>query len=213
MEARLKNVADATVLSTAAFLALGTDLCRAMFAGNSSGDTDQVAYTTMAMMVGLAPFSAQYLFQRVFYAFEDARTPFLVQVPIVVVWSIGNLLSLWLLPPRFIVLGVGLSMTVANTVGMVLLAVLLHRRLGQLDGARVGALYLRLLLAGTVAGVAAWLTAHGVHLVLGPTRLAALAASAIGGLVLIAGYGAVLRALRVTELNEAITPLIRTVGG
>ena len=35
------------------------------------------------MIIGLVPFSAQYLFQRVFYAFTDARTPFWVQVLVI----------------------------------------------------------------------------------------------------------------------------------
>ena len=39
------------------------------------------------MILGLVPFSAQYLFQRVFYAFDDARTPFWVQVLVIPVWT------------------------------------------------------------------------------------------------------------------------------
>lgn len=205
----LRVTGVATVLSATAFLALGPDLTRALFAGNSAADTRGLAYVTMAMMLGLIPFSAQYLFQRVFYAFEDAKTPFLVQVPIVVTWSIGNMLSLWLLEPQWIVVGVGVSMAIANTVGAALAAFLLHRRLGHLDGAHVVGTHARLILAAAVSGVAAWLISLTVHAVAGDGRMAAMTASVVGGLVLVGGYLTLLHVLRVRELSEAVLPLIR----
>lgn len=205
----------ATVISATAFLALGTDMTRALFAGNNEADTRGLAYVTMAMMVGLVPFSAQYLFQRVFYAFEDAKTPFLVQVPIVATWSAGNLLSLWLLAdePEWIVVGVGVSMTVANILGAGLSAYLLHRRLGHIDGPRVVRTHVRLVLAAAAGGVCAWLSSVAIHGVAGDTRLAAMTATVVGGLVLVGVYAVMLRLLRVTELEEALLPLVRRRSG
>jgi putative peptidoglycan lipid II flippase len=201
----------ATVISSTAFLALGPDITSALFAGNNAADTRGLAYVTMAMMIGLVPFSAQYLFQRVFYAFEDAKTPFLVQVPIVVIWSIGNLLSLWLLgdDPAWIVVGVGISMAVANTVGAGLSAWLLHQRLGSIDGPRVTRTYVRLIVAAAIGGVCAWLSSVAIHGVAGEGKMAAMTATVVGGLVLLGVYVAMLRVLRVTELEEAVLPLIR----
>jgi putative peptidoglycan lipid II flippase len=199
----------ATVLSATAFLALGPDITAALFAGNDAEDTRGLAYVTMAMMVGLVPFSALYLFQRVFYAFEDAKTPFLVQVPVVITWSIGNLLSLWLLPPQWIVVGVGISMAVANAFGAGLAAYLLHRRLGSIDGPRVLRTHVRLVVAAAAGGVCAWLSSVAIHGVAGDGKLAAMTATVVGGLVLLGVYVGMLRLLRVTELEEAILPLVR----
>jgi len=201
----------ATVISATAFLALGTDMTRALFAGNNAADTRGLAYVTMAMMVGLVPFSAQYLFQRVFYAFEDAKTPFLVQVPIVVTWSAGNLLSLWLLAdnPEWIVVGVGLSMTAANVLGAGLSAYLLHRRLGHIDGPRVVRTHVRLVVGAAAGGVCAWLSSVAIHGVAGDGRMAAMTATVVGSLVLLGVYVAMLRVLHVTELEEAVLPLVR----
>jgi putative peptidoglycan lipid II flippase len=201
----------ATVISAAAFLSLGPDITSALFAGNTAADTRGLAYVTMAMMVGLVPFSAQYLFQRVFYAFEDAKTPFLVQVPIVVTWSIGNLLSLKLLSddPEWIVVGVGISMAVANTLGAGLSAWLLHRRLGSIDGPRVLQTHVRLIIAAATGGVCAWLSSIAVHGVAGDSKMAAMTATVVGGLVLLGVYVGLLRILRVTELDEALMPFVR----
>jgi len=205
----------ATVISATAFLALGTDITRALFAGNNAADTRGLAYVTMAMMIGLVPFSAQYLFQRVFYAFEDAKTPFLVQVPIVLTWSIGNLLSLWLLAdePEWIVVGVGISMTIANLLGAGISAFLLHRRLGHIDGPRVVRTHVRLFTAAAAGGVCAWLSSVAIHGVAGEGRMAAMTATVVGGLVLLGVYAVMLRLLRVTEWEEAILPLVRRRGG
>jgi putative peptidoglycan lipid II flippase len=199
----------ATVLSATAFLALGPDITAALFAGNDAQDTLGLAYVTMAMMVGVVPFSALYLFQRVFYAFEDAKTPFLVQVPIVVIWSVGNLLSLRLLDPVWIVVGVGISMAVANTFGAGLAAFLLHRRLGSIDGPRVVQTHIRLVVAAGAGGACAWLSSVAIHGVAGEGKMAAMTATVVGGLVLVGVYVVMLRLLRVTELEEAILPLVR----
>jgi putative peptidoglycan lipid II flippase len=199
----------ATVLSSTAFFCLGPDITAALFAGNTEDDTRGLAYVTMAMMIGLVPFSAQYLFQRVFYAFEDAKTPFLVQVPIVVTWSIGNVLSLWFLPPEWIVVGVGVSMAIANLLGVGISAYLLHHRIGSIDGPRVVRTYVRLCVSAAVGGTCAWLSSVAIHGLAGDGKTAAMAATVVGGLVLLGVYGVMLRLLHVTELEEALLPLVR----
>ncbi|HST83867.1 MAG TPA: murein biosynthesis integral membrane protein MurJ [Kineosporiaceae bacterium] len=199
----------ATVLSAAAFLTIGPDISATLFSGSPRSTTDGIAYVAMAMMIGLVPFSAQYLFQRVFYAFEDAKTPFLVQIPIVVIWAIGNLLSLALLPAAWVVVGVGFSMTVANTTGAALSYYLLHRRFGELDGNRLLGTHLKLLSAAAVGGLAAFGISQGVHQLLGAGRIASMVAALLGGVTLIAIYGLVLRRLKVTELEDALVPLLK----
>ena len=199
----------ATVLSAGTFLALGPDLTRALFPGNDHSVTNSMAYVAMAMIVGLVPFSAQYLFQRAFYAFEDAKTPFLVQVPIVLTWSIGNLLSLWLLPPQWIVVGVGVSMTLANTLGAGLSARLLHERLGRLDGAHVLQTHVRYLVAVAIGGLAAFVLSRVLHAARGEGRLTSLLASALGGLAICTIYYLILRRMHTPELDDALGPLLR----
>jgi putative peptidoglycan lipid II flippase len=199
----------ATVLSAAAFLAIGPDITGSLFAGNTRANTDGIAYVAMAMMIGLVPFSAQYLFQRVFYAFEDAKTPFLIQVPIVLIWAVGNLISLRFLPAQFIVIGVGASMTVANATGALLAFYLLHRRFGRLDGRRVFGTHLKMVAAAAIGGVVAFVISRTVHAVLGTEWISMVIAAGLGGVTLIVIYALVLRRLKVTELDDALLPLLR----
>jgi putative peptidoglycan lipid II flippase len=199
----------ATVLSAATFLAIGPDITGTLFAGSPRANTLGFAYVAMAMMVGLVPFSAQYLFQRVFYAYEDAKTPFLIQIPIVGVWALGNLLSLKFLSAEWIVVGVGVSMTIANTVGALLSVYLLHHRFGRLDGRRVIRTHLKLAAAAGSGGLVAFGLSRAVHAGLGQEWIAAVLSAGLGGTALIGVYVMVLRRLQVTELEDALMPLLR----
>jgi putative peptidoglycan lipid II flippase len=199
----------ATVVSAVTFLALGPEIMGALFPGNSAADHRGFAYVTMAMMIGLVPFSAQYLFQRAFYAFEDAKTPFLVQIPINSIWAFGNLLSLWFLPARWIVVGVGFSMAVGNTAGALLSLYLLHRKLGRLDGRRVFITHMKYLAGAGAGGAAAWVLARVTHGIVGDSWLASLLSAGIGGIVILVVYYIVLKRLRVAELDDALGPLLR----
>jgi putative peptidoglycan lipid II flippase len=127
----------------------------------------------------------------------------------VVIWALGNLLSLVILPAQWVVVGVGASMSIANASGAALSYYLLHRRFGQLDGNRVLGAHLKMLAAAAVGGLAAFLISQGVHAVLGAGRVSSMAAAMLGGVTLIALYVLVLRRLKVTELDDALVPLLR----
>jgi putative peptidoglycan lipid II flippase len=203
----LRSVGTATVLSTVAFLALAPDLTRGLFLGSDRGATDAYAAVATAMLLGLVPFSAQYLFQRVFYAFEDARTPFLVTALTTVLWTVGNLLSRALLAPEHVAIGVGVALSASSAVGVAVTLVPLRRRLGTMDGARVLRTHVRLGVAGAGAGAAAVAVRLGVHAVLGQTRTASYAVILLAGGTLVVGYLTLLRVLRVTELDDLLQPV------
>jgi putative peptidoglycan lipid II flippase len=160
-------------------------------------------------MLGLVSFSAQYLFQRVFYALEDARTPFLIQLPVVVTIAVTSYLAGHLLDPGHVVVGVALGMAAGYTVGAVLSAVLLHRRLGRLDGARVLRTYVRLTCAAVPAGVVGWALSRGVHAVLGEGFIGHAVALVLGGLAVLVLYVGACRVMRVSELDDVAGPVLR----
>lgn len=204
----LRLTAVAMVLATAALLALGPDLTATLFVGNSVPEARAIGQATMAMSLGLVAFSAQYLFQRAFYAYSEARTPFLVQVPVAGVIALSSYLAGRGLDADHVVLGVGLGMAAGYTVGAVLSALLLRRRLGGLDGARVLRTYVRLALAGSAAGLAGWVVSLVVHSVL-EARTAALTSLVVGGTVVVLVFLAGCRAMRVREVDEVAAPLLR----
>ncbi|GAB6899993.1 murein biosynthesis integral membrane protein MurJ [Kineosporia succinea] len=202
----------ATAVSTAAILALGPDIARSMFPSARSVETNGIAYVVMAMSLGLIPYSAQYLFQRVFYAFEDAKTPFFIQVATSGTWAVGNMISLFVLRdtrPEYIVIGVGVSMAASNFVSAFLAYTILRRRFGDLDGHQVMRTHVELILVAAVGGVVAWLLGQCIHIFLGDAWAINIIATVVGGLVLIAIYIAGLRQLGVKEIEDVAGPLLR----
>ena len=203
----LRLTGVATVISTAAVLVLGDDLTRAVFMGNDRAETDALAVSTMAMVLGLVPFSAQYLFSRIFYAYEDARTPFWIQVATVTVWAAGSVLSALLLPPAWIVPGIGLAMSVSNLVGAGIALVITSRRLGGLDGRTILASHGRFVLAALLASAVGVATRSGTHATVGSGITGVLLSLLVTGAVMVIVYLGALRLLRAPELDQLLAPL------
>ncbi len=208
----LRLTGVATVFSTAALIVLGTDLTTTLFRLNSVPEARAIGAATTAMSLGLVAFSAQYLFQRVFYSYSDARTPFLVQLPVTGVIAVTSFVSGRALAPGRVVVGVGLGMATAYTMGAVLSALVLRRRLGSMDGQRVLRTYLRLLLAAGVAGLLGWGVSRAAHALLAG-RPASAVALVVGGGVMLVVFTALCRALHVRELDDVTGPLLRRLRG
>jgi putative peptidoglycan lipid II flippase len=205
-------VAVATVFATAAFAVLGPQLTYTMFLGTDRASTDQYALVAMAMLAGVVPYSAQYVFQRVFYAYEDARTPFMVGAVGTAAWTAGALLAASLLDDRYVAAGVGLSLTVSNLLTLAVWVPLLRRRLGSTDGARILRTHLRLTIAAGIAAAVGVLVREGTQVVVGDTRAADSLVLTVAGGVMLLTYLLALRALRVRELDTLLEPVLSRLG-
>ncbi len=208
----LRMTGVATVLATAAVLALGPDMTSTLFAGNDATDTRAIAYTTMAMILGVVPFSAQYLLQRAFYAYEDARTPFLIQLPVIATGAVGAVVALRTLEPKWIVVGVGVGLSAGYALGATLSFLVLRRRIGGVEGRSIIRTYSRLVVAAVIAAVPAVLITKGLHHALGPGKGVGLLALTAGGVAMLVTYALACRRMRVAELDDLIGPLLRRVG-
>ncbi|MHB8273675.1 MAG: murein biosynthesis integral membrane protein MurJ, partial [Dermatophilaceae bacterium] len=195
----MRLTAVATVPATVGALVLGFAATATLYQGSSEASTRGIASVMMAMMLGLVPFGVFYLLQRVFYAFEDARTPFMLQIVVTVVATIANLASL-LLPLRWIAVGVGAGQALSNLAGMVVGLVLARRRLESLPLRDVTRTYVRLIVASVVAAAAAYVVQLGLGQVL-EGKLFNLVALATGGLVFVGVYIVAARRLRVREID------------
>ena len=165
----------------------------------------------MAMMLGLVPFGWLYLVQRVFYAYEDAKTPFLLQVVVTVVATAVNLVALTVDPGRTGVV-VGIGQTVSNLAAALVGFMLLRRRLGLLRLGSSIRTYVRLALAGVLAAGGDGL--HGAP----DSRVWASTASswsgaftelALGGVVFVVVCFGTAHLLRVDEVGQLFDPVLR----
>ncbi|MGZ4686705.1 murein biosynthesis integral membrane protein MurJ [Oryzihumus sp.] len=205
----MRLTAVATVPATVASFVLGTALVGTLFFKNSAADVHATTVVMVAMMAGLVPFGTLYLLQRVYYAFEDARTPFVLQL---VSSGVGTAISLvaLTLPVAWMGIAVGLGQTVSNLAGASLGLVWARRRLDGLPLRPVARTYTRLGVAAVVAGGAAYLVRLGVESVVSG-RVENLVTLVLAGLVFGVVYLVLARALRVREVEELLGPVVSKV--
>jgi putative peptidoglycan lipid II flippase len=191
------------VAAAAAFVALGPQITGVLFATfdrEQPGTSHVIGLILVAFGVGLPAFSAQYVALRGFYAQEDTRTPFLLQV-VIAATNVGfALLAYSVLPLRWRMVGVAGAYALTYICGLALSTVVLRRRLGGLGQHQVLRTYVRLVVAAVPAGVAAWGLARLVNHELGTGLAGSASALAAGGVVLLAGFLLTARAMRIQEL-------------
>lgn len=88
----------------------------------------------IAMMLGLIPFSVNFMLQRVFYALEDTRSPFIFTTIQILLFIAGAYVSAAVLQPKNLVAGISLVMSISFAIQASLAYALLTRRIGSLSG-------------------------------------------------------------------------------
>ncbi|MGO1318220.1 MAG: lipid II flippase MurJ, partial [Cellulomonadaceae bacterium] len=168
-----------------------------------------VGQVLVAMSLGLVPLGMMLLIKWVFFAYEDGRTVFWLQIPMSAVLVGGSLLVMALAPQQWWVVGIAGSMAASNAVTVALRARALHRMLGGLDGARLLRFHVRAALGALVAAAMGWGVLRLFGDLYGLSWGRAVLVCAAVGLVMLIVYIAMLRLLRVTELTALVAPLRR----
>jgi putative peptidoglycan lipid II flippase len=166
----------------------------------TEASTSLLVPVLMVFVLGLVPFSTFQLVLRAFYALQDTRTTFRVNLVSVGVNVVVDLLLFNLLPQRWKIPGLAFGHVSSYTVGSALLLYLLSRRIGGLEGSRILGAVGRMLAAGLVMVAATLLVARGVAAAIDP-GLGRDLVTVVAGVIVGAGtYLAVARLLRVEEL-------------
>jgi putative peptidoglycan lipid II flippase len=143
---------------TAALIVLALPLARVVLpATDDLAGIEQVARVLVPLALGLIPLGVTLLIKRVFFAFEDGETVFAFQIPMSGLFIAGCLVSTWILPSTWWVVGIGLSQTLSYVAGSALRLNTLRDRLVGVDGRRIASTMVRCTLAAIVAGEAGWL--------------------------------------------------------
>ncbi len=171
------------------------------------GEIAAVAGVTLAMVLGLPVLGIWSMCQRVYYAYEDARSMLAPQVVMAVVIVVGTLLGWLLAPPQWWVAVSALSVSFSYVVGTLMALRHVHWLIGSFDGSRV----LRLHLRATLAAVASLVVGVPLLLLLGAGAQmsllgAALRCVVVGG-VMVTVYVLALRAMHVEELDVVAGPV------
>jgi putative peptidoglycan lipid II flippase len=191
------------VPASALYIALARPLIVALLQRGafSAADASAVSDTLVAFSVGLLPFSIYLFAMRAFYARHDTYTPFWIN-------CIENAVNIALAFPLYAWLGIpglALAFALAYFVGAIVTLVVLHGRLGGIDGAQLTSSLTRIVAAGVVVGGVGWAVGELIGWSSFAHAVAALVTgAAVGGVV----YLGLLVLLRVEELSavRALVP-------
>ncbi|OZB48859.1 MAG: murein biosynthesis integral membrane protein MurJ [Cellulomonas sp. 14-74-6] len=171
------------------------------------GEIAAVGGVTVAMVLGLPVLGIWSMCQRVYYAYEDARSMLAPQVVMAVVIVVGTLLGWLLAPPQWWVAVSALAVSLSYVIGSLMALRHVHWLIGSFDGSRV----LRLHLRATLASVAALAVGVPLLLLLGAgaqmSLVAALLKVVVVGGAMVTVYVLVLRAMHVPELEVLAGPV------
>lgn len=211
----LRTMAVATVFGALALFALAGPLGM-FFSGGEKQDGVMLAQTLTILALSTPFMSANFMMSRVFYANEDARTPFYIQLVLALV-NVVAAFSIQFLPFAQIIFAIATLYTAGNILSVVVSVFFLRRLLGHLDGPRIANSYIRMgyaALGSAVAGAAAlWmLGSYNPDGFAWSSRPAALVTVAVVGPAMLAVYLFLLKTFRVTELRDLLRPLLGRLG-
>ncbi|GAB3810925.1 hypothetical protein GCM10028820_01290 [Tessaracoccus terricola] len=186
------------------FFVLADPIAALLFGhGQGTEDSQYVGLALMGFAVGLIPFTVQFVCLRTYYALEDTRTPFFLQLVIAGANAGLALLFVWLVTdPGLVAAALALAYSVAYLVGVFVSWQLLKRQVPELAGGPVALHIVRLLLGAGLGGVAAYFVSRLVVGWLGEGILGGVVAILVGLVLIGAVYLLVGRLLRVRELTS-----------
>lgn len=205
---RLSSVA--TIPATFGALVAAGPLCRAFYPSIATA----VERQTIALLIGLVPFTVCVVVQRALFAYQDAKTPFVMQVWCTIITSALAIPAV-LLPDEWRGFGVCLAGSLAYfaeaTMGFRWLR---DRRLPQLRMLGVMQTWARLAVASILALVVAFAARFALTLVVGvDTRAANLLTFIVAAGIFMALYVVFARRLHVREIEELIGAVSGKLGG
>ena len=199
----LRTTAFIVLPASAGFIALSLPLNRLLLQhGAFTPKSTQLAADTFVLMaLGLGAYAAFQQIMRAFYAMQDTKTPWIVNV-------VTNVVNIATAIPLYVVMGVpglALSLSLSYIGGAGYGALVLRKRIGGLDGTRLLTSHMRIGIASLATGVAAWLIAKGVGAAVNlghfAGQLSQVGAAVLGGIVL---YIVAAKLLGVDELQPLI---------
>jgi putative peptidoglycan lipid II flippase len=206
------RIASVLVVPAAVFLAvLGAPIFELLFSfgAETTRDAQYAGEVFGVFSLGLMPFMLTQLQLRVFYAFQETRTPAIIGMVMLIVGVLGDLVALTVLPATQTVIGLAFAYDLVTLTGAVISWPLLLRRVGSLDGWRITRSLVRMFLATLPGLVFAFVIMAVVGSFLHPGQLYGLVATVVGGGGALLLYAFCARLLGIEEFRV----LMRSVAG
>lgn len=220
MSEGVRTVGVFTMFAGAAMAIASPHLVRVLAPASSvpGESVKAVAWILAIMSLGLVPLGASVMMKQAYFALEDARTVFLIHIPMTVAWLAVAYSVKATMDPVWWVRGVALGLVATNIVAVVLRLWGLNKRLGGVDLRRITITHAKAAVAAVLAAVV------GLAIVmLGPHSwnqdgasavLTSAGMSALIGVAMFAVYAVASKLLHIEETTavaRAVTRRLRRV--
>ena len=204
----LRMVSTLMLLATVGIVALAVPVARILAFTVPPDQSVELAKVLISMCIGLVGVGAVTILDRVYYAFEDTRGAFWINLPFLLFGLVGYIVCNFI-DPRWTVVGIGLVMSTANILSVFAMIYKLSQRMGGLDEDRLLRVHVKLVWIAAVTVLFGW-SLHAVFFgpIFAPVGLmGAILRCAVLGPVLIAVYLGLMKALKMEELSVLMGPL------
>jgi putative peptidoglycan lipid II flippase len=210
----LRDTAVVTIPAAVGLLVMAEPISRLLFEHGEAVARDSVAIarTLQGFAAGLLFFSTFQLLTRTFYAMQDTRTPALVNV----VTATVNVVAAFVYvvgPLKLGLRGMALAHATSYAVGAGVLLLLLRRRLGPIDGARIARTVAKASVAALVSAAAALGVIDAWEVPVGAGVLALAAQVGVAIIVGVLVFLASALILRVGEVDDLRKVVVRRFRG
>ncbi len=203
MSEGVRAVGVFTMFAGATMVVASPHLVRVLAPGVSGESVGAVAWVLAIMALGLVPLGASVMLKQAYFALEDARTIFLIHIPMTLAWLAVSYAVKGTTDPIWWVRGVALGMVATNTLAVILRFWGLKGRLGGIDLRRIAITHVKAAIAASLSAVV------GVAIVVfGPHSwnhdgasavLTSAGMSALIGLAMFAVYAVASKFLHISE--------------
>ncbi len=209
MSTGLRTAGVFSVLSAAAMFVLARPLTKALFPTMSPPQVDVGAPVLRAMSLGLIALGMTVMVKRMYFAFEDGRGIFVIQVFATTGLVVAVLVATQIVDQQHWAVVAAGAYAFSTWVSVLLRIRGMSVKLHGMDGYRIVRLYVRAVFAAVVAALAGW----GVAVMLGASGdlswARSLLITAVAGTVMVGFYLVALKTLHVRELDDALGPILR----
>lgn len=208
----LRSILALSAIASVLMIVLSFPIAK-VFAQNGPA-ASALGFVLIAMMVGLIPFSINFMLQRVFYALEDTKSPFVFTTIQIIVFVIGAFVCAATVPAIGLVAAMSLVMSASFAVQAVIAYVLLTKRIGAISNGHLIGYGFQVVGAALLAGI----VGGGVPLAIGGLSFVSFALQGLAQSLLVCllvtsisvpVYVATLWAAK----NEEVRSVLKSLGG
>jgi putative peptidoglycan lipid II flippase len=203
----IKLVGVVTVPSAALFLAFGSLISDVLFFGISSNDASYIGYVLAAFALATIPLSINLIAIRGLNAFENTRAQVRANLIINGVSIVLSLMGFFILPTRWITMGLAAAFTISYWVGSIVTFLLLEKESGVIEKRGFIRTYGRLAVASCVVIAPMYFMVQAINTASIPGGNSALLFIVLA--ISFSGFLVVAKALKVDEINDVMQLIFR----